>query len=54
MRGADAVAVRDGGKPLHGRAKQTAECLGFCLAQLGILGGDMRYRAVMLAKLLTG
>ena len=53
MGGADAVAVRDRGQPLHRRAEQAAERLGLRLAQLRVLGGDVRHRAVVLAKLLT-
>jgi hypothetical protein len=49
MRGADSVAVRDRGEPLHRRAEQAAERLGFCLAQLRVFGRDVRDRAVMLA-----
>jgi hypothetical protein len=46
--------MRNRGEALDRRAKQAAERLGFGLAQLRVLGRDMRDRAVMLAKLLTG
>ena len=46
--------MRDRGEALHRRAKQAAERLGFGLAQLWVLGRDMRDWAVVLAKLLTG
>ena len=48
MRGADPVTVSDRGEALHGGAEQTAECLGLRLAELGILGSNVRYRAVVL------
>jgi hypothetical protein len=54
VRGADAVAVRDRSEPLHRRAEQPAERLGFRLAQLGELGRHVRNRAVVLAQLLAG
>src|SRR6266567_3692221 len=50
---ADAVAVRDGGEPLHGGAEQAAERLGLCLAELRVFGGHMGDRAVVLAELLA-
>ena len=53
MRGADAIAVRDRGQPLHRRAEQPAECLGLRLAQLRELGGHVGDRAVVLAELLS-
>ena len=53
VRGADAVAVRDRSEPLHRRAEQPAERLGFRLAQLRELGRHVRDRAVMLAQLLA-
>ena len=53
VRGADPVAVSDRGQPLHGRAEQAPECLGLGLAQLRVLGGNMRHRTVMLAELLA-
>ena len=46
-----AVAVGDGGQPLHVRAQQPAEHLGLGLAQLREVGGDVRDRAVVLADL---
>jgi hypothetical protein len=52
--GADAVAVRDRSEPLHRRAQQPAESLGFGLAQLRELGRHVRDRAVVLAELLAG
>jgi len=54
VRGADPVAVRDRGQPLHGGAEQPAERLGFRLAQLRELGRHVRDRAVVLAQLLAG
>src|SRR5437667_7555218 len=54
VRGADAVAVRDRSEPLHRRAEQPAERLGFGLAQLRELGRHVRDRAVVLAELLAG
>src|SRR5208282_2884331 len=53
VRGADTVAVRDRSEPLHRRAEQPAESLGFRLAQLGELGRYVRDRAVVLAELLA-
>src|ERR1700755_318505 len=53
VRGADAVAGRDRSEPLHRRAEQPAERLGFGLAQLRELGGHVRDRAVVLAELLA-
>jgi hypothetical protein len=44
--------VGDRSEPLHRRAKQPAKRLGFRLAQLRELGGDVRHRAVVLAELL--
>jgi hypothetical protein len=54
MGGADAIAVRDRGKALHRRAEQASERLGLGLAELRVLGGDVRHRAVVLAELLSG
>src|SRR5215475_12279278 len=45
--------MSDGREALHGSAEQTAECLGLRLAELGILGGYMRHRAVMLTELVA-
>jgi len=53
VRGADAVAVRDRSEPLHRRAEQPAERLGFRLAQLRELGRHVRDLAVVLAELLA-
>src|SRR5204863_1213573 len=53
VRGADAVAVRDRSEPLHRRAEQPAERLGFRLAELRELGRHVRDRAVVLAELLA-
>ena len=53
MRGTDSVAVRDGRQALHGSAEQTGECLRLGLAQLRVLGGDMRHRAVVLTELVS-
>ena len=50
--GADAVAVGDGGQPLHVAAEDLADRLGLGLAQLGELVGDVGDRAVLLAQLL--
>ncbi len=51
--GADAVAVGDGGEPLHVAAEHPADRLGLGLAQLGELVGDVGDRAVLLAQLLA-
>ena len=51
--GADAVAVGDGGQPLHVAAEHPADRLGLGLAQLGELVGHVRDRAVLLAELLA-
>jgi len=51
--GADSVAVRDRRQALYRRAEQAAERLGLCLAELRVLGGDVRHRAVVLAELLA-
>jgi hypothetical protein len=53
MRGADPVTVSDRREALHGSPEQATECLGLCLAKLRILGGDVRYRAMMLAELVS-
>ena len=53
MRRADPVTVSNRRETLHGSAEQAAECLGLRLAKLGVLGSDMRYRAVVLAELLA-
>src|SRR6476660_7484488 len=53
MRGADTVAVRDGGEALHMDTKETGERSCLHLADLGKARGHMRNRAVMLAELLT-
>lgn len=53
MGGADAVTVRDRGKPLHRGAEQAPERFRLCLAQLRIFCRDVRDRAVVLAELLT-
>ena len=53
VRGADPIAVRDGGQPLHGGAEEPGERLRLRLAQLGELGGHVRHRAMMLAELLS-
>lgn len=54
MGGADAVTAGDRRQPLHRGAQQAPERFSFCLAQLRIFRRDMRDRAVVLAKLLTG
>ena len=51
MRGADAIAVRDGGQPLGVGAQDLLQRAGFGLAQLWELGRDVRDRAVVLAEL---
>src|SRR5215472_10444776 len=53
MSGANPVAMSDGREALHGGAEQAAECLGLRLAELRILGGDVRHRAMMLTELVT-
>src|ERR1700733_4108356 len=53
VRGADPIAVRDGGQPLHGGTEEPGERLRLRLAQLGELSGHVRHRAVMLAQLLA-
>ena len=50
--GAYAVAVGDGGQPLHVATEQSGEHLGLGLAELGELGRDVGHRAVVLAELL--
>src|ERR1700722_19759955 len=53
VRGADPIAVREGGQPLHGGTEEPGERLRLRLAQLGELSGHVRHRAVMLAQLLA-
>jgi hypothetical protein len=53
MRGADPVTMSDRGEALHGGAEQAAECLGLRLAKLGILGGHVGYRAMVLTELFS-
>ena len=53
VRGADPVAVRDRGQPLHRGAEEACERLRLRLAQLRELSGHVGYRAVMLAQLLA-
>jgi hypothetical protein len=53
VRRAHAVAVRDRGEALHRGAEQPPERLRLRLAELRVLGGHVRHRAVMLAELLS-
>ena len=48
MRRADPVTVGNRREALHGRAEQAAERFGLRLAELGILGSNVRHRAVVL------
>ena len=49
-----AIAVGDRGEPLHVRAEQADEHVGFCLAQLREVDSDVGDRAVVLADLDAG
>jgi hypothetical protein len=51
--GADVLAVGQGGQPLHVYPEQFGERLGLGLAQLREPSGDVLYRTVPLAQLLT-
>ena len=51
VRGADAIAVRDGRQSLNVRTQQPAEDLCLGLAKLGKVGCDVGHRAVVLAHL---
>jgi len=51
VRGADTVAVGDGGETLHVPADEPADRFGFCLAQRRELLGNVLDRAVVLADL---
>src|SRR5262249_26365569 len=53
VRGAYPVAVRDGREALHGRAEQPPEGFGLGLAELRVLLGDSRHRAMMLTELVS-
>src|SRR5215469_4380168 len=53
VRGADPIAMSDGREALHGGTEQAAECLRLRLAELWVLGSDVRNRAVVLTELVT-
>ncbi len=53
MSGADTVAVRDGGEPLHVDAKEAGERARLHFAQLRKLRGYVGHRTVVLAQLLA-
>ncbi len=53
VRGADPVAVGDGGQSLDVPPEQPGEHLGLCFAELGKLGCNVGDRAVMLAQLVA-
>jgi len=53
VRGADAVAVADGGQPLHVAAQEAGECLRLGLAQLGELRCHVGDGTVVLTELVT-
>ena len=54
MRGADAVAVGDGGEPLNVGVEQLGECRRLGVAQLRELLRDRLHGAVVLAQLGAG
>jgi len=50
--GADAIAVRDGGKATHRSAKKSGKSLDFCVAQFREFSRHVGDWAVVLAQLL--